>query len=71
MASIAGLGLVFVIQYMDRNSAIDDINVMVASVLGIGLFFVILFVLPEQLVILYCKYRFKSLNFDERGYLNK
>jgi hypothetical protein len=71
MASIAGLGLVFVIQYMARNSAIDDLNVMVAIVIGIGLFFVMLFILPEQLVILYCKYRFKSFNFDERGYLNK
>jgi hypothetical protein len=71
MASIAGLGLVFVIQYIARNSAIDDLNVMVAIVMGIGLFFVMLFILPEQLVILYCKYRFKSFNFDERGYLNK
>lgn len=71
MASIAGLGLVFVIQYIARNSAINDINIMVVIVIGIGLFFIMLFILPEQLVILYCKYRFKSFNFDERGYLNK
>lgn len=71
MASIAGLGLVFVIQYMARNSAIDDINIMLMIVIGISLFFVMLFILPEQIVILYCKYRFKSFNFDERGYLNK
>jgi hypothetical protein len=71
MASIAGLGLVFVIQYIARNSAIDDINIMLMIVIGIGLFFVMLFILPEQLVILYCKYRFKSFNFDERSYLNK
>lgn len=71
MASIAGLGLVFVIQYIARNSAIDDINIMLMIVIGISLFFVMLFILPEQLVILYCKYRFMSFNFDERGYLNK
>lgn len=70
MAIIAGLGLVFVIQYMARNSAINDVNIMIVIVIGIALFFVMLFVLPEQLVILYCKYRFKSFNFDERGYLN-
>ncbi|WP_280528738.1 hypothetical protein [Virgibacillus pantothenticus] len=28
-----------------------------------------LFVLPEQLVILYCKYRFESFNFDKDGNL--
>lgn len=71
MASIAGLGLVFVIQYIARNSAIDDLNTTVIIVIGMSLFFVMLFVLPEQLVILYCKYRFKSFNFDERGNLNK
>ena len=71
MASIVGLGLVFVIQYMVRHLAIDDINIIVIIVIGISLFFVMLFVLPEQMVILYCKYRFKSFNFDERGYLNK
>lgn len=71
MASIAVLGFVFIIQYMLRYLSIDDINIMIIIVIGIGLFFVMLFVLPEQLVILYCKYRFKSFNFDERGYLNK
>ena len=71
LASIAGLGLVYVIQYIARSSVINDLNVMVVIVIGIGLIFVMLFVLPEQIVILYCKYRFKSFNFDERGYLNK
>ncbi len=70
MASILGIGLVFVIQYIVRNSAIDDLNIMIFIVIGIALFFVMLFILPEQLVILYCKYRFKSFNFNECGYLN-
>lgn len=70
VASIVGLGIVFTIQYIARTTAIDDINMMILIVIGIALFFVMQFVLPEQLVILYCKYRFKSFNFDKRGYLN-
>lgn len=69
-ATITGVGLVFIIQYIARNSAIDDINVMIAIVGGILVFFVMLFILPEQLVILYCKLRYKSFNFNVRGYLN-
>ena len=68
-AIITGVGLVFIIQYIARNSAIDDINVMIVIVGGILVFFVMLFILPEQLVILYCKLRYKSFNFNIRGYL--
>lgn len=68
---IGSLGLVFIIQYIARFSAINDLNIVIVIVIGIALFFVMLFVLPEQLVILYCKFRFKSFNFNERGYLNK
>jgi len=42
---------------------------MIFIVIGIGLFWVMLFVLPEQLVILYCKIRFQRFNFNERGFL--
>lgn len=70
-AIIGGLGIVFIIQYIVRNSAIDDLNMMTVIIGGITLFFVMLFILPEQLVILYCKFRFKSFNFNERGYLYK
>ncbi|WP_336496227.1 hypothetical protein [Psychrobacillus sp. FJAT-51614] len=69
LAIIGGLGIVFIIQYIARSSSVNDLNAMVVIVIGITLFFVMLFVLPEQLVILYCKYRFKSFNFNERGYL--
>ena len=68
-ATVAGLGLVFVIQYIARISTINDLNMMIFIVIGIGLFFVMLFVLPEQLILLYCKIRFQSFNFNERGYL--
>ncbi len=69
-AILGGIGLVFVIQYIARTSVNTDINGMVVIVIGILLFFVMLFILPEQLVILYCKFRFKSFNFNERGRLN-
>lgn len=69
VATVAGLGLVFVIQYIARVSTINDLNMMIFIVIGISLFFGMLFVLPEQLVILYCKIRFQSFNFNERGYL--
>lgn len=70
-AIFAGLGLVFIIQYIARISAVHDIDMIVIIVIGISLFFAMLFILPEQLVILYCKIRFKSFTFNERGYLNK
>jgi hypothetical protein len=69
-AIIAGVGIVFIIQYIARNSAIDNINDVILIVGGILAFFVMLFILPEQLVILYCKLRYKSFNFNVRGYLN-
>jgi hypothetical protein len=71
IASIVGLGLVFVIQYIARSSVINDLNMIIFIVIAITLFFIMLFILPEQLVILYCKYRFKSFNFNKQGYLNK
>ncbi len=69
-AIIAGVGVVFIIQYIVRNSAIDNSNDVILIVGGILAFFVMLFILPEQLVILYCKLRYKSFNFNIRGYLN-
>lgn len=30
-----------------------------------------IFVLPEQLVLLYCKFRFESFNYNEDGNLNE
>ncbi|MGY0691192.1 hypothetical protein ACW2QC_00200 [Virgibacillus sp. FSP13] len=69
MAIIIGTGLVYVIQYIARNSYVLDINVVIVVIIGPSLFFAMLFVLPEQLVILYCKYRFESFNFNKDGNL--
>lgn len=66
----ASVGLMFIIQYLFRYVGFDDIEVMFYTVLALLIFFTMMFVLPEQLVILYCKFRFKSFNFDTNGYLN-
>lgn len=68
-AIAGGIGLVFVIQYISKNSIYDDVNIIILIVGGIITYFVMMFILPEQLVILYCKFRYKSFNFNERGYL--
>lgn len=46
---------------------LEDIEIALILSLGITLFYVMMFILPEQIVILYCKQRFRSFNFDERG----
>ncbi|SIS60365.1 hypothetical protein SAMN05421787_101689 [Virgibacillus pantothenticus] len=61
--------MVFVIQHIIRNVIFFDLNLIIIVVVGIGVFYTMLFVLPEQLVILYCKYRFESFNFDKDGNL--
>lgn len=66
---IACTGLGFVIQFLFRNIDYMDSDLIYSVILPVLLFFTMLFVLPEQLVILYCKYRFKSFNFNENGYL--
>ena len=69
MAIVGSIGLVFVIQYVVRLFNWTDMEMMFVAIMFIGVFFTMLFVLPEQLVILYCKLRFKSFNFDKKGYL--
>ncbi|WP_409295961.1 hypothetical protein V1498_20685 [Peribacillus sp. SCS-26] len=63
-AILLGLGLFYIIQYSIRYSGIADTDQLFIIVLCFGLFYTMLFVLPEQLVILYCKYRFKAFTFD-------
>ena len=68
-ASLFGLMIVFIVGYIVRIMPEFNVDSILIIAIGIGLFFVMLFVLPEQLVILYCKYKYKSFNFNERGYL--
>ncbi|PLR95917.1 ABC transporter ATPase [Bacillus sp. T33-2] len=69
IAIVGSTGLVLILQYLIRNGVIDSIESILLSVLPLLIFYTMIFVLPEQLVILYCKFRFKSFNFNERGYL--
>lgn len=69
MIIVGSTGLVFVIQYVVRTFHWSDFEMMLVVIIGFAIFFTMLFVLPEQLVILYCKYRFKSFNFNKNGYL--
>jgi|SRR5690625_51261 len=69
-AIIAGTGISLLLQYIFKNMISFDGNTMMLILLGPLLFYTMLFVLPEQLVILYCKTRFDSFNFDNDGNLN-
>jgi hypothetical protein len=64
---IASTGFVISLQMIISNYGFEGFNEMIAIIIGFVLVHVMSFVLPEQLVILYCKYRFKSFNFDYRG----
>ncbi|WP_079709014.1 hypothetical protein [Paraliobacillus ryukyuensis] len=65
----AGVGIVFIIQYLIRTFDFNGIDTMVMSVFMIGIFYTMLFVLPEQLVLQYCKIRFDSFNYERNGRL--
>ena len=69
-AIIVGTSLSLLVQSVFKNLFIFDGNVMMFVIGGPLLFFTMLFILPEQLVILYCKIRFESFNFDKDGQLN-
>ncbi|NBJ70444.1 MULTISPECIES: hypothetical protein [Clostridia] len=66
---VASMGLTYIIQFIAQNSYTLEVEVIGVIIIGPILFFTMLFVLPEQLVILYCKYRFESFNFDKDGNL--
>ena len=66
---IGSTALLFIIQFTVRTFNLADIEDAVITVICFGLFYTMIFVLPEQLLILYCKFRFKSFNYSERGRL--
>ncbi|MEI3613003.1 hypothetical protein [Pseudogracilibacillus sp. SO30301A] len=69
IAILASTGLTLFMQYTFKNIVSFDGNTIFLIILGPILFYIMLFVLPEQLVILYCKTRFDSFNFDKDGNL--
>lgn len=70
IAVIGSTALVFLIQFVMKTGSSDLFETIMLVFLPFGIFYTLIFVLPEQLVILYCKIRFKSFNFDINGYLN-
>ena len=67
-AIIIGTGLSMFLQAVFRTMTIDG-NELFIILVGPLLLYLFLFVLPEQIVIIYCKKRFKSFTFDEKGNL--
>lgn len=70
-ATVAGLGLFFILQYVLRNLGLGDPNQLIIIFIGFAVFYTMCFVLPEQLIILYCKLRFRSFNFEGRPFLDE
>jgi len=69
-ATAAGLGIFFILQYVIRQNGWTELGSLVFLVIGFGLFYAMMFVLPEQLVIFYCKLRYRNFNFEGRDSLN-
>ncbi|MEZ0119337.1 UNVERIFIED_ORG: membrane-associated HD superfamily phosphohydrolase [Heyndrickxia coagulans] len=65
----SGTGISFIIYALSRRVTRLDFDAVVYVLFGVAIFYTMIFVLPEQLVILYCKFRFKSFNFDQNGNL--
>lgn len=66
---IGSTGMVLIIRYIVNTFHLVDIEALGMTVISILIFYTMLFVLPEQLVIQYCKSRFDSFNFDKEGNL--
>ena len=66
----ASTSLVISLQMIISSYGFQGFREIIVIVIGFLVIHVMSFVLPEQLVILYCKYRFKSFNFDNRGELH-
>ncbi|NCG69413.1 hypothetical protein GWJ21_16635 [Bacillus coagulans] len=66
---VSGTGISLIINALSKSVTRLDLDTIVIVLLGILIINTMLFILPEQLVILYCKFRFKSFNFDQSGKL--
>lgn len=68
---ILSIALYFILRFIVNFYGLLDVENILMILLSFGLFYTMLFVLPEQLVIFYCKNRFDSFNFDKQGNLNE
>ncbi|PAE16575.1 hypothetical protein CHH91_07895 [Virgibacillus sp. 7505] len=64
-----GVGIVFIIQFLFRVIPLGDFDIIIMGTLSILIYLTMLFVLPEQLVMLYCKIRYESFNHNRKGNL--
>ncbi|MDE5415233.1 hypothetical protein [Alkalihalobacterium chitinilyticum] len=64
---IGSTALVLIMQYLLRTLNLENFDTALIVTLLLLIFYTMVFVLPEQLVILYCKFRFNSFNFDSNG----
>ncbi|MCC5804404.1 hypothetical protein [Rossellomorea vietnamensis] len=62
IAIVGGIGFVFIIQYFIRNFQIESLESATLIILPLLIFYTMILVLPEQLVILYCKFKFDGFN---------
>src|SRR5699024_10667221 len=69
IAIIGGLGIVYIIQHIARNTYTVDVNMITIILIGTLHFHAMLFVVLQQLYILYRKNRFDNLNYDQKGNL--
>ncbi|MBM7541140.1 hypothetical protein JOE23_001385 [Amphibacillus cookii] len=68
-ATAVGVPIVLVMVPLLRLVQPGNIEELFFTCLFLFVFYTMLFILPEQIVILYCKYRFDSFNFETNGWL--
>lgn len=68
---IASIGTLIILITLVINNGVIGVSdeTIFFIVLSLLIFYVMIYVLPEQLIILYCKFRFKSFNFNMSGHL--
>ena len=69
VAIVGGISLFFTAQYLFRNLGMPNLDMAIMLTLMMLIVYVMLFILPEQLMILYCKFRFRSFNYKKNGEL--
>ncbi len=70
IAIVASTGFVLIMQYAIRKIQFVSLEDAILTYLPLLICYVSVFVLPEQIVITYCKIRFKAFNYNSRGYLH-
>ena len=66
---IIGIGLVFIIRFILTNMFTVDTEMMILFFMLFALFYMGIFMFAYSIIVVYCKKRFASFNFDENGNL--